>query len=408
MKKIQFLSFLVILFSFSACKEVNKKSKVTRFTLTNKSNQPRKDAIFILSGHFLDTLAVSSHNFKITQGDKIIAYQLDDLNGDGQIDEMLILDDFKANETKQYLLSPVSNAAHFKPRTNIHFAYKDTPEKEMSKGIRLKAGDAKKSTVFQMEGPAWENDKVAFRNYFDARNGIDIFGKQTKKLVLDKVGIEGQNYHELSDWGMDILKVGASLGAGAIALMKGDSIYRIDSGQPATFELVKEGPLRSIFDLKFKDFTIDNHPYQITHRITIEAGKNYYQSDVTVHGLSGDETLVTGIVNLHSDSLTTFSAGNMKVLLTHDRQSENKDILGMALLIPAAEFMGIAKAPEKGDGIVSTYMARLRLKNDKPVRFYFFSGWERQHKDFKNMESFKKSVRDAAENLQHAIQFEIP
>ena len=34
--------------------------------------------------------------------------------------------------------------------------------------------------VYQMEGPAWENENVGFRLYFDERNAIDIFGKLKK------------------------------------------------------------------------------------------------------------------------------------------------------------------------------------------------------------------------------------
>ena len=39
-----------------------------------------------------------------------------------------------------------------------------------------------------MEGSAWENDLVGFRNYMDQRNGMDIFGKTTPDMVLDQCG----------------------------------------------------------------------------------------------------------------------------------------------------------------------------------------------------------------------------
>lgn len=29
---------------------------------------------------------------------------------------------------------------------------------------------------YQTDGPTWENDKVAFRHYFDGRNAKDLFG----------------------------------------------------------------------------------------------------------------------------------------------------------------------------------------------------------------------------------------
>jgi hypothetical protein len=38
-------------------------------------------------------------------------------------------------------------------------------------------------------------------------------------MVLDEVGADtSKNYHQQADWGMDVLKVGASLGAGSLAL----------------------------------------------------------------------------------------------------------------------------------------------------------------------------------------------
>ncbi len=47
------------------------------------------------------------------------------------------------------------------------------------------------SAAYQMEGPAWENDLVGFRNYLDQRNGMDIFGKIESRMVLDSVGVAG-------------------------------------------------------------------------------------------------------------------------------------------------------------------------------------------------------------------------
>ncbi|MBK7700210.1 MAG: DUF4861 family protein [Saprospiraceae bacterium] len=54
-------------------------------------------------------------------------------------------------------------------------------------------------------------------------------------MVLNSVGIH-ENYHEMQDWGMDILKVGNSLGAGAIGLIIGDSLFRIG---PKAVEVLK-------------------------------------------------------------------------------------------------------------------------------------------------------------------------
>ena len=107
---------------------------------------------------------------------------------------------------------------------------------------------ARTGEVYQMEGPAWETDLVGFRNYLDQRNGMDIFGKLTGEMVLDSVGVAGrQSYHDPDDWGMDVLKVGTSLGAGSIGYMYSDSIYRVGDSGSGTYELLMEGSQRSRF-----------------------------------------------------------------------------------------------------------------------------------------------------------------
>ncbi len=43
-------------------------------------------------------------------------------------------------------------------------------------------------------------------------------------MVLDEVGTDtAKNYHALADWGMDVLKVGKSLGAGAMGVLMRDA-----------------------------------------------------------------------------------------------------------------------------------------------------------------------------------------
>ncbi len=72
--------------------------------------------------------------------------------------------------------------------------------------------------IAQAESVSWENDKIGFRNYFDCRNVKDLFGKLKPDMIIDKIGTpESPSYHELSDWGMDVLHCGSSLGSGGLA-----------------------------------------------------------------------------------------------------------------------------------------------------------------------------------------------
>ncbi len=390
--------YLSILFVAAACSQ-GEQSNHTKseqpteqeWIFHNNSSLSWKDHPIIIPRDKFQLL--DEHpNFKFLNEKRMeIPFQLDDLDGDGKWDEAFLLLNAKPKSesiiTAVFIDKPSKTA--FKKRANVRFGKKKPPYQEINTAPRGRAGDkVKASDLYQMEGPAWENDKVAFRNYYDQRNGIDIFGKQTSEMVLDSVGIEGTNYHELADWGMDILHVGASLGAGSIALKKGGKVYRIDASDKSSYKLISDGPLRAIFNLTFKNFKIGAQSYTITHQISIWGGAQFYQSTVTIDGIQGDEQLVAGIVNLHSNEIYEESLNKYVILATHDQQAENKAMLGMGLMIPKSIYLGKEEAPEKGDGIVSTYMALMKIENKKPVTFFFYTGWENQDAGFKDKDYF--------------------
>jgi hypothetical protein len=392
-----------------SCGKKEKPSK--KISLENTLDIIRQDEPVILERKTVDAFFQDIPNGHVpvvmNENNEQIPSQTDDLNFDGEWDELIFTLTFQPNETKtvSVILLPKSERKEYPRRTNIRFGDKKPPFEELDNVERLKSTEsAVISKVFQMEGPAWENDKVAFRNYFDARNGIDIFGKRTESMVLDSVGIRGQNYHELDSWGMDILKVGNSLGAGAIALEVKDSVYRIGLSEKAAYKLVAEGPVRSVFQLSFMEQPAGGNVYDVIHTISIVAGAHYYKSTVKANGLSGNESLVTGIVNMESDSLIMKEFADAYVsLATHDNQAYTGEILGMGLLIEKEMFEQTMTAPEKGEGIVQTYMADLKISENKPAVFYFFSGWEYENPKFKNPGYFLSVIEKDAKKLNSPV-----
>ena len=75
---------------------------------------------------------------------------------------------------------------------------------------------------------------------------MDIFGKIIPDMVLSQVGVDGyESYHEMSDWGMDILKVGKSLGLGSIAFWNGTKAERIEKTDSVICKILNDGILYS-------------------------------------------------------------------------------------------------------------------------------------------------------------------
>ncbi|MEZ4908030.1 MAG: DUF4861 family protein [Saprospiraceae bacterium] len=257
------------------------------------------------------------------------------------------------------------------------------------------------------KGPACENDKVAFRNYFDARNGMDIFGKRIPDMVLDSVGLPGtKSYHELSDWGMDILKVGNSLGAGSIAFMINDTIYPVRNALDAKYKLLADGPLYSSFELTFNNYEINGRQYNIKNIISILPNQYCYISDVIVEGLKGDEKFVTGIVNMHSDSLYSAISGDYIGYYTYDKQTENGDNLGMGILFPKDEFISLLDDNVNTKDVDNTYFIALNFKDDNSVKYRFYSGWELNDESFKSQKGFENMLLNDETKLSTPLKVE--
>lgn len=340
---------------------------------------------------------------------KILPSQLDDMNNDSIWDELAFTIDLKPNQTKRVKILFVhpDSVPDYSKKTNIRFARKDSSEyKEIRSGKRLKGlTNSKASQTFQMEGPGWENNNIAFRNYFDERNGTDIFGKTTSDMILDQTGIN-ENYHEMQKWGMDILKVGKSLGAGSIALQINDSIYRLGPNCNGTYQFITEGPVRSSFRLSFEDFSINGETYNVHQTISIWQDSYHYISRVEVDGNKLDKArLITGIVNKHSDSLMVNKHNKeYRSIVTHAKQSVKNDYLGMGILIKQDQFIDTGAIDTTGNGVQETYYAALKIPEDKPVWYAFFSGWEQTYAPFAKAENFIKRLNQLAQKQMHPIE----
>lgn len=333
---------------------------------------------------------------------KALATQCDDLDGDGTWDEVAVLVDMKANTSRKITLKAMAanKVPTFPKRTNIRFGQKNEPYGEITSDKRLKSDDSPTiQAIYQMEGPAWENDIVGFRNYYDARNGNDIFGKKSTDMVLDAAGIKGQNYHEMSPWGMDVLKVANSLGAGGIAITVGDVVYRVGPCTEGTYRFIAEGPVRALFEFTFQGVPAGNRTYDVKQRISISAGNAFYCSKVWLTGLKGDETLTTGIVHKHNLPLKTESASGLKLFSTHGNQGFLNEVLGLGLMVFEGQYVRNYTSPMTGPGVTETYLVDLKASADVPSVHYFFAGWEHQNLQYANDAFFMQQMRLAAEKI---------
>lgn len=357
-----------------------------------------------------------------TSNNQIIASQTDDFNGDGNWEELAFQVNLAANETiKLQLIAPdSSNTPFISKKAQVHFAKSALRNNIFEKiYFEKRPWDHQPQSypmLYQFEGPGWENDIIAFRSYFDSRNGKDVFGKLTTDMVLDSVGLpQKPSYHELQRWGMDVLKVGNSLGAGALAISYNDSLYRLGETAGAAYKCIANGPARAIFLLIYNGMQIENRFIDIIEEISIWGGKNFYTSKVYIKG-SNTENLypTTGVGALYFDGGEIHAnffepSANYTALAVNNIQSENNDLLAMGILVASSNLHTKGVTPKLGSNnqIINTAYISLNTK-DKAACFHFFAGWEKANPLFKTQKLLNKIITAEAENFDNPaiIKFE--
>lgn len=356
-----------------------------------------------------------------------IPSQADDMDKNGQWDELAFCLNFKASETVILEVEnvPAEQYPQFEKRTNLRLgiAQPDHSYLEVDQYFAPSCTDSFK-IIAQGESVSWENDKMGFRNYFDCRNVKDLFGKLKPGFIIDKIHTpEIPDYHTLSDWGMDVLHCGSSTGSGGLALIENDSLYRLGSTDIFEYQKVVEGPVRSVFDLKYSGWHVAGQNLTAVERIAIYPGKYWFQSDVTVSGFTGQKQIVTGIVTsqLKNEPVDFDANSAYRSIATLDKQSLNNDELGMAVLMKKDEVTKVARATdidffslgyktveEKKFSIVISqmYYAAQGIQADKPARHYFFAVWGLENEKWKSMDNFKAYIASEAEMLSNPIRIE--
>ncbi|MFT3902688.1 MAG: DUF4861 domain-containing protein [Niabella sp.] len=418
-----FLSFLSLLFLAGS----PQRERVSTLTLENPLSIERLDEAIVFTREQLNPTGDLLPTIANRKGENIPC-QLDDLDGDGRWDELAFVYSFHPREKipLQILWVKKDSYPNFPRRTNIRFGKLNGKKVlvEMKSDFHTKdqvpgGVDYRGPYPYQMDGPAWENDKMGFRQYFDGRNSRDVFGKRIPDMVLDTVGIlpnghPGDTYHVLHQWGRDIMSAANSFGLGGIALQTPDSLIRMgipagwkqDVVDSTRYTLITEGTARSILRLDYYGWQVSRAKIDISEEITIWAGKYGYENKVKATGLPFNSYLVTGIVANNNDK--PFSEkkhdGKLLSMLTHDKQTYNKEYyMGMALILPLDNVKETYHALEKNADIQKTWCVKMNPDREGIYRYNVYATWELADVKFKERDSFVNLIDYYAQCINNPI-----
>ncbi|MFV0470772.1 MAG: DUF4861 domain-containing protein [Paludibacteraceae bacterium] len=164
---------------------------------------------------------------------------------------------------------------------------------------------------------AWENDKIAFRVYGPAlqatgeiSNGIDLWAKRTDKLVIDRWYADDlagkQSYHHDNGEGLDMYKVGPTLGAGAASPFVNGKIWYCKNF--TSYEVLDNGPLRIKVKLHYAPYMADKTEVTETRIISLDAGNQLNKMCVKYQYAGSPLTIAAGIVTHDLKMEQTYTA----------------------------------------------------------------------------------------------------
>ncbi len=381
MFRVYIIYFLIIAILLSGCgmpggrrREVPKIDMIVENPLDVK----RTDEFVVLKVSDIKKVAPDfyQNTFIIldTNTNKEIPHQLDDINNDGEGDEIAMIMDMEPKEKKKIMIryspqSPESRAVTLghprRTRTAIHHEY---------------------------HGIGWESELIAYRLYTDDRNSISVFGKQEKGLSLDKYA------SQLSDPKTKIANVldgRDSLGCGGFGLWYNDRLIK-PVGSKIYTRIIADGPIRSVFEVIFDNWSVGEQNLRVISIYSIFAGQRWSSNKIKIDKLNIPIKLACGLTKVKSASFV--KDDQSEFFYTYGAQSRLNptDNLGLALFYPKEKLESLV---ENNDN----YLAILNIGKNEEVTYWFTSAWSRGELGIKNEKEFAELVSSTSLNLKNPV-----
>ena len=416
-RKVWKLALALTLCTGAASAQNLKKEFPKSFTVsvTNPLAQQRESVAVFIPEQDIKT-ATGKFNpkaFVVLDGKKEIAsqYNLKDSENKGVV---LVLDKLDAKEKRSLTIrysEKGSNLRNYTKRTQAEISHKVGGEFKDRKyiggefanvdSLNVPSEHTDHSFYIRYEGPGWESDKVGYRFYLDWRNAIDVFGKTTPDMVLQQVGLDGfDSYHEYQPWGMDVLKVGKSLGVGSLAIVDNGQATRIDKTDHVISKVTENGPVYSSILTNYDNWKVAGLTLDVQSQLSIHAGTRLTDHQVKVTG-GTPQNLSTGLnkdknAKVFSDKGDANSWG---YLASYGKQSLNNDNLGIAVLFRPQDFQEFTT--DDNSHIVKLTPTKGRLQ------YYFLSAWELEPDGIKTEEEFIAYLKKTAQELAKPVEVKV-
>jgi unsaturated rhamnogalacturonyl hydrolase len=396
------------------------ETEVATVELSNPSNFGRQSSPVYFSSYDLGIREgeLSGQRFELRAAGASIPLQLVDYDGNGAKDGFFGLVDLAPTETKalRIVALDASRSAALPERARAELSVKQGGEwrpREKDPKLQEYVGGAFRnvekftpppqhtdhSNLIRYEGPGIESDKVGYRIYLDERNGFDIFGKKTPEPVLQSVGLDGyESYHQAAAWGMDILKVGASLGTGGFGFWNGKGVELVSQVEGWDASITEPGGLYASFRISYKGWNVAGTKSNLSADFSMRGGSRLVHT--RLHSDTLLPTLAIGVVKHPDTELLLGSTDVTEMAYSYvaswGKQSLDGGMLGMAVLFRRG-------ALESQQTTSSDYVAVVTPRG-RDFDYHFLAAWAGEPGGVATKAAFVAYLEQQTEELTFALR----
>lgn len=314
-------------------------------------------------------------NSAIIKNHPDIKYQLDDMNDDGNADEMVFLVDLKANETKSFTIDFSSAPQKEKetPGTRAYIKLNDKNKKHPPIQAIAFPGDANNKEMYNSiygHGAVLEGIYNAIRVYMDNRQSVDLYAKNTPQLELEETGFYTTREQLAQGFGRDVLWAGTSVALGSFRGYQDNAPVTIDTVTTRMQRVVVSGPVRSIIEVVDRGWIYNGRPIEMSQRYTIYDRHRDFDVDINLSDASESNIYCTGVQKLAIDNIgfidTDGLAGSWGSNIPDNNMKDIADTIGLGIYVPAPYLRSV-----KEDDV--NYLTLLRTDKNGKISYSFIS-----------------------------------
>ena len=236
-----------------------------------------------------------------------IPCQIDDMDGDGRPDEIVLLVDLAPRQSSVYTLqlSDTPVASTVEPGTSAYIKLNDKNKKYPRILSVTFPGDADNRTMYNSvygHGAVLEGLYNAIRVYMDNRQSIDLYANNTPRLELETTGFYTTADQLEKGFGRDILWAGTSVALGSFRGWNESEPLTIDSVASRSQRVVTTGPLRSVIEVSDRAWRHGGKDIDMTQTYTIYKGHRDIDVEIKLDGAEKGEVFATGVQKVMNDN----------------------------------------------------------------------------------------------------------